>query len=157
MKTMIQTDLLPAIQALIVVGVIFRVVMKCITAQGEDKSIKEALFGCKNVITAGLLGITISSMCNVIYSFYNAGDSGTMMNSSLILGTINLLKAATGTVIALEVTITTYLVLQDGISYQAALAEEKNVYKKKIIAKLGIGIFVICATTFIPVLITYFK
>lgn len=157
MESMIKTDLLPAIQALIIVGVIFRVVMKCIAAQSEEKSIKEALLGCKNVILAGLIGITISNMCTVIYAFYSASDSGKLLTSSLILGTVNLLKKVTAVIVTLEVTLTTYLMLQEGIAYQAAMAEEKNIHKKKLFAKMGIGIFVVCATALISTIAGYFQ
>lgn len=82
--------------------------------------------------------------------------AGGLKDTPLVKGSIALLKDATPILLGVEAAIIVVLLIIEGIKYQSADDQEKPRHLKNMKAIFGIGIFIVCVTTLVPAIMSYY-
>lgn len=148
MNSILNSEVISPLIAVIEVGIIFRVVQKMITAQSDQGTLISAVKSCKKLLAAGAIAICVPSLVGVVRGFFDGGR--------FFDGSRTLLLNAAQVLIGVESIYLVFLEVSEGMMYQMADADEQPAHRKKMIEMFLIGIGIITVTGVLAVIWRYF-
>lgn len=147
-------EILTALTSLIGAGAVFRIVYSLLQAKNNGDSIAKAMEKCKRVLYAACLGICASELLKILQKYFKVTNSSGPDKVAGYL--VKILNDMVTVFVAIEGVLVIYLMILEGIKYQAAEPDEKGIHKKNMKSILGVGILVVSITTLVPVILGYF-
>lgn len=135
--------------------------VKCLlifqSQQDNEQPLSVALNKCTRVLKAATIGILSTDFIQIFQKYWSrASGSGTRFFEQLVSGFNLFIVDIQGTLIFLDVSLTSFFVIKNFLLAGKSEDEEKTMYRKKIIKSLVVGIAILCGYGVVVTILNYF-